>query len=57
LFWDTGIGGGSDPYLSPLDRPPFRDLFSQGQPNSIASRAGMHSSLVSIWRFSDDELT
>jgi hypothetical protein len=31
-------------------------MFSQGQPNSTASRAAMHSSLLSIWRFSDDEL-
>jgi hypothetical protein len=46
LFWDPGMGGGRDPYLSPLDLPTFRDHV--GQPNSTASRAVMHSFLRSI---------
>jgi hypothetical protein len=49
------MGGGRDPYLLLIYRHSVI-MFSQGQPNSTASRAVMHSSLLSIWRFSNDEL-
>jgi hypothetical protein len=50
------MGGGHDPYLFPLDLPTFRNHVLARAAEATASRVAMHSSLLSIWRFRDDEL-